>query len=94
MSDLISRSAVLNFIKEEVKQDRPDDFKIRNIQRFIEGLPTAYDTDKVVAELEEERLNYFLTIANTGSEKLDIAYGYASDAVNRAIDIVKRGGVE
>lgn len=52
------------------------------------------DVDKVVAELEEMRMNYFLTIANTGSEKLDIAYGYASDAVNRATDIVKRGGVE
>ena len=61
---------------------------------FVEDAPTAYDVEKVVAELEEMNMNYFLTIANTGSEKLDIAYGYTSDALNKAINIVKRGGVE
>lgn len=54
----------------------------------------AFDTEKVVEKLEEVRMNYFLTIANTGSEKLDIAYGYVSDSINKAIDIVKKGGVE
>lgn len=54
----------------------------------------AFDTEKVVEQLEEVNMNYFLTIANTGSEKLDIAYGYASDSINKAIDIVKKGGVE
>lgn len=58
----------------------------------IKYQPTAYDVEKVVAELEEVSMNYFLTIANTGSEKLDIAYGYASDAVNKAIEIVRKGG--
>lgn len=51
--DLISKKTVLDFIKQEIKQDRPDDFKIRNIERFIKDLPTAYDVEKVVAELEE-----------------------------------------
>ena len=61
---------------------------------MIINQPTAYDVEKVVAGLEEVSMNYFLTIANTGSEKLDIAYGYASDAVNKAIEIVRKGGVE
>lgn len=60
----------------------------------IQNQPTAYNVDNVVAELEEMNMNYFLTIANTGSEKLDIAYGYTSDAINKAIEIVRRGGVE
>lgn len=52
------------------------------------------DVEKVVAELEEVSMKYFLTIANTGSEELDIAYGYSSEAIKRAIDIVRKGGVE
>lgn len=60
----------------------------------INNQPTAFDTEKVVEQLEEVNMNYFLTIANTGSEKLDIAYGYASDSINKAIDIVKKGGVK
>ena len=50
--------------------------------------------ERIVAEFEEMNMDYFLTIANTGSEKLDIAYGYTSDAIKKAINIVKRGGVE
>lgn len=61
---------------------------------IIRNQTTAFDTEKVVKQLEEVNMNYFLTIANTGSEKLDIAYGYASDSINKAIDIVKKGGVE
>lgn len=52
------------------------------------------DVEKVVAELEEIRMRYFLTIANTGSEKLDVAYGYVSDAIDKVIDLVGKGGVE
>ena len=64
------------------------------LKELVADLSTAYNVDKVVAELEEMNMNYFLTIANTGSEKLDIAYGYTSDAINKAIEIVRRGGVE
>ena len=44
--------------------------------------------EKLIGRLEEERMNYFLTIANTGGEKMDIAYRYASNALNKAIEIV------
>lgn len=57
------------------------------------GKIVVFDVEKIIKQLEEVDMKYFLTIANTGSEKLDIAYGYASDSINKAIDIVKKGGV-
>mgnify|MGYP006967185246 CR=1 FL=1 len=100
MSDLISRSALIKAMNESKKQPTSDE----NIEGYCEGWndladiineqPTAYDVEKVVKELEEERMKLFLTIANTGSEKLDIAYGYASELINKAIDIVRKGGAE
>ena len=32
--------------------------------------------EKIIEKLEEEKMSYFLTIANTGDEKLDCAYEY------------------
>ena len=60
----------------------------------IEAQPTAYDADKVIEQLEEEKMSYFLTIANTGDEKLDCAYEQVGDALYKAIEIVKGGGVD
>lgn len=45
VSDLISKSKLIEFIQEEIKQDRPDDFKIRNIQKFIYDMPTVDNVD-------------------------------------------------
>ena len=87
MSDLISRSALIEFVKEELKQDRPYDFKIKNIQRFIEDMPTAYNVDAVVAEL--------------GNIKVKHSYNPIKDEIMyKGIDleevtsIVRKGGVE
>ena len=93
MSRLIDADA---FYKRycEVYEYGVDEGEIDRIAYMLSTEPTAYDVEKVVAELDEMRMNYFLTIANTGSEKLDIAYGYTSDAVNKAIEIVRKGGVE
>lgn len=100
MSDLISRSEMIKAIEEHymnltndnVPRSIPDFYS--EMQKLVYNQPTAFDTEKVVEQLEEVNMNYFLTIANTGSEKLDIAYGYASDSINKAINIVKKGGVE
>ena len=51
---LIDADLFLEFINAEMKQNRPDDLHIRNITRVLEDLPTAYDIDKVVKELEEQ----------------------------------------
>ena len=55
--------------------------------------PTAYSVENVVEELEELKMRYFLTIANTGDEKSDFAYENVGNALDKAIEIVKQGGV-
>ena len=46
--------------------------------------------EKIIEKLEEEKMSYFLTIANTGDEKLDCAYEQVGDALDNAIEIVKQ----
>lgn len=45
---------------------------------------------KIIEKLEEEKMSYFLTIANTGDEKLDYAYEKVGNALDKAIEIVKQ----
>lgn len=59
----------------------------------VQEQPTAFDLDKVMGQLKELKIRYFLTIANTGDKKLDIAYENVGNALDRAIEIVK-GGVK
>lgn len=47
----------------------------------------------VVAELDEVKMRYFLAIANTRDEKSDFAYENVGNALDKAIEIVKHGGV-
>lgn len=61
---------------------------------IVDVQPTAYDVDKVVEQLKALKMRYYLTIANTGDEKLDIAYKNVGNALDRTIEIVKGGGVE
>ena len=61
--------------------------------KCVNDMPTAYDVDKVVNELEEVKMRYFLTTANTGDEKSDFAYENVGNALDKAIEIVKQGGV-
>ena len=90
MSDLISRSEVNDVIDElEVYTcGRPNTMKVEisvlQLQRFInklKNIPTAYDIDKVIEELEME---------------MKASSGYSAERVSafsRAIEIVKQGGV-
>lgn len=39
-------------------------------------------------------MRYFLTIANTGDADKDCAYLNTANAIDKAIEIVKRGGVD
>ena len=50
--------------------------------------------EKIIEKLEEEKMSYFLTIANTGDEKLDYAYEQVGDALDKAIEIVKQESAE
>ena len=53
MSDLISRSELIKFLKEHMRT--AEDFReiIINIIPTIENQPTTYDVDKVVEELND-----------------------------------------
>ena len=59
----------------------------------IKSQPTAYSVDKVVKELEELKMRYVLTLANTGDEKSDFAYENVGNVLDKAIEIVKQGCV-
>ena len=54
MSRLIDADKFLDFIKSELKQDRTDEKHLENIICVLENLPTAFDVDKVVEQLEKE----------------------------------------
>lgn len=63
-------------------------------QMLIDNQPTAFDLDKVINQLKDLKAMYWFSIANTGDEKLDIAYENVGNALDRAIEIVNGGGVE
>ena len=48
--------------------------------------------EKVVKELRDLKMRYYLTIANTGDVDKDCAYLNIANAIYRAIEIVERGG--
>lgn len=60
----------------------------------LRDYPTAYDLDKVVEQLEDVRMRYYFTYANTGNKTNDEVWEKVSRAVDNAIEIVKGGGVD
>lgn len=60
----------------------------------IDEQPTVFDLDKVVKQLKDLKAMYWVSIANTGDEKLDVAYEKVGNALDRAIEIVKENGAE
>lgn len=63
---------------------------VNALHELIDRQPTVRDTEKAVEEL---RLAYYLTIANTGDERLDAIYKNVGDTLDRAIEIINRNGV-
>lgn len=63
-------------------------------QMLIDNQSTAFDLDKVVKQLKDLKAMYWVSIANTRDEKLDVAYEKVGNALDKAIEIVKGGGVE
>lgn len=94
---LIDADLFMDFIKEELKQDRPDDFHIRNIIRILEDLPTAYDVDKIVEHLEELKMIHQVRSSHylkQGCEDLGKKHLIKFNAYHKAIEIVKAGGID
>ena len=91
MSDLISRNRAISILEQLDEHILSGKMDISNAIYLLENQPTAYDIDKVVEELEEVKMRYFLTIANTGNEKSDFAYENVGNVLDKAIEIVKAG---
>ena len=88
MSDLISRNKVIDILEKEksLRCGYDADIAIFSIEKVVRELPTAYDIDKVVEKLEEMK-----TIK--GSMKTVTCRKWDYGTVNKAIEIVKQGGV-
>lgn len=101
MSDLISRSEVNDVIDElEVyTSGRPNIMKVEEIsvlqlQRFInklKNIPTAYEEDKVLKQLEDESKK--CSICELPTCKEDESHCCYCNGLNKAIEIVKAGGM-
>lgn len=90
MSDLISRKLVLDKLKDFSDMytlEEETRIVLETIVRIVTEQPTAYDVEKVVAELEELANHYHkccLVDYNEGAEV----------GVRETMAIVRRGGVE
>ena len=93
MSRLIDADELIKYIKiweigTSISSDQKEFIDCVNRQF------TAFNVDKVVEQLEDLKMMYWFSIANTGDKKLDVAYENVGNALDRAIEIVKGGGVE
>ena len=59
----------------------------------VEESKTVFDAEKVIEQLKELKMRYFLTIANTGDADKDCAYKNIANVIDKAVDIVG-GGAE
>ena len=91
MSDLISRSALIEKLEEKMFDSKLmcPVIKLTDLIELIDEQPTAYDVEKVVAELEEET-----DCPNCSMHCVDAHMCGFDEMRKQAIDIVKRGGVE
>ena len=70
------------------KNHIPVDMRAKEILTTIMEQPTAYDIDKVVEELYEERTEILLS----NDHEFEII-NYCIDNFDKAIEIVKQGGI-
>lgn len=93
MSRLIDADDLIEYIKiwdigNSISSDQKEFIDCVNRQF------TAFNVDKVVEQLKDLKVRYFLTIANTGDADKDCAYKNIANTIDKAIEIVKGGGVE
>ena len=104
MSDLISRSELLKELESNKLQPTKDTDGFidgwcegfNTVVDMIRNQPTAFDTEKVVEQLEEEgqKMAEAKPIKAYGKSSPSCHRYYKAISVKKAIDIVKKGGVE
>ena len=101
MSRLIDADLLMRKCEKWLKPKAPDEDEMVSVADIavstlmeIEEQPTAFDVEEVVRELTELKMRYYMTIANTGDADKDCAYLNTANTIDKAIEIVKRGGVD
>ncbi len=90
MSDLISRSALFSHIEREYRK-WGEDYDAEQILGDIEDFHTAFDVDKVIAELEEmidPNVDF-----ETGIPCDNWVVDMQNEIIAKCIEIVQKGGV-
>lgn len=89
MGDLISRSALIEELHHIIEDDADlrKDYEYIGIDDYIRSMPTAYDVEKVVAEIQ--KIEFV-----TAYEPTDYEKAFLEKLKKLVISIVKRGGVE
>lgn len=64
----------------------------KTYEEAIKAWNTRKPMDKIVERLEQIKMRYFLTIANTGDENSDSIYEEVGNAIDKAIEIIKQEG--
>ena len=95
MNDLIRREDVIKLVNQFVFglcKEQNDEVR-RTFNKYIEKMPTAYDIDKVIAELEQKK-EEVQRMRNTCVALSDLEVCDIENVTyKRAIEIVKQGGV-
>ena len=95
MSDLIRREDVIKLVNQFVFglcKEQNDEAR-KTFNKYIEKMPTAYDIDKVVEELEQKK-EEVQRMRNTCVALSDLEVCDIENVTyKRAIEIVKHGGV-
>lgn len=87
--DLISRKAVLNILTEARVKDSIlcSPAFVEMLTQRIKKIPTAFDKEKVIEELNSERNLMYREDGTLMGARTQIS-------IDRAVDIVEKGGIE
>lgn len=70
------------------------DLLIHNLCKEVRRIPTAYDVDRVVEQLEEEKKRAFELCLATNDSAQRLKYIEKEQTIVLAIEVVKGGGVD
>lgn len=94
MGRLIDADAFIAEVESQFFMGNLDPNRKLALLAIIDSQPTAYDVEKVVAELEEHKTRYGkLQFAHNDANMVCVYVG-KEQAIDCAIDIVRKGGVE
>ena len=100
-NDLISRSALLAIFNHDLKcfetgkkAEKEMYISVADMRKMISEQPTAFNVEKVVEQLNELSISAGKD-AGLSEDASDVGYCYGEQhALEKAIEIVKRGGVD